>query len=359
MAALGVLKRMGARAEDLREIWVQAIAHGALRVRRCPHCHEMMGVAHVRTDGPGMPLDVCTKCQAVWFDASEIEALRREIPRAEPVSSTRQAVRKEVLRHEPPRAKPAPVGGPWSPPERWNWIVGILGLPVECDAPRAKQLPLATWLITAACAVVVLLTYGNLESVVNSWGFTPDLWSRHSGLTLLTSFFLHGGIWHLVSNMYFLLLFGDNVEDHLGRPKYLTLIALGHLAGMVMHAAIDPNGHIPSVGASAGISAVIAYYAVTFPHVRLGVFLTVLWVYIPAWGAMILYVIFQGIGAAAQAQGGATISYLAHLGGLGVGFAAGIGMLIARSHRMHRTLRSPEPDQDVDRDTGGYLKDPY
>ena len=64
----------------------------------------------------------------------------------------------------------------------------------------------------------------SLEAAIREWGFIPDLWYRHGGMTLLTSFLLHAGIWHAASNLYFFLTFADNVEDHLGAGKFLLLL---------------------------------------------------------------------------------------------------------------------------------------
>jgi len=143
---------------------------------------------------------------------------------------------------------------------------------------------------------------------------------------LLTSFLLHGGILHLVSNMYFLLVFGDNVEDALGKAGYLGLIVAAALVGDLLHVIFDPRPQIPVVGASGGISGVILYYALKFPRAALGILLRILfyfrWVSLPAYVYVGFWVLLQILGAFQQVAGVTNVSALAHLGGASVGAAA-------------------------------------
>jgi membrane associated rhomboid family serine protease len=164
------------------------------------------------------------------------------------------------------------------------------------------------------------------------WGFIPAQWARQGGLTLISSFFLHAGLFHLLLNMYFLIVFGDRVEDNLGRMRYALLLAGSHLAGLVLHGALDPRSGVPLVGASAGISGVLAYSAITFPNVRLGFLwrfdLRFRWIRIPAWRALILFVLLQLGIAWLQVKGFGSVSALGHLGGLAVGIAAAVAVYL-------------------------------
>jgi membrane associated rhomboid family serine protease len=162
-----------------------------------------------------------------------------------------------------------------APDESWKWLPAMFGMPVELDGPPIQHRPWLTWGIALACVLAtipVLLNPTPPWSVAGlptplwraagptlEWGFIPGQWTRHGGLTLITSFFLHGGVFHLLSNMYFLVVFGDHVEDNLGRKRYLLLLAGSHLAGMLLHGTMDPRSDVPLVGASAGISGVLAY----------------------------------------------------------------------------------------------------
>jgi len=167
-----------------------------------------------------------------------------------------------------------------------------------------------------------------LKNVVQNYGLIPDEAWRDGGLTFLTSFFLHGGIIHLVSNLYFLLIFGMHVENYLGRARWLVLVFLAAMFGDFLHILLDPRGEIPSIGASGGISGLIAFYAFKFPHARLGFLLRFgfviipKWIQFPAWCAFLFWLCLQFLGALEQISGFSSVSSLAHLGGT----AAGIGL---------------------------------
>ncbi|RME94682.1 MAG: rhomboid family intramembrane serine protease [Verrucomicrobia bacterium] len=208
----------------------------------------------------------------------------------------------------------------------WRILPGLLGLPVEADAPALSCVPWAT----AGLAVAIVLAFlaslhAGLQETIRNWGFVPDAMFRHLGATFVTSFFLHGGWFHLGSNLWFLLVFGDNTEDALGRWRYLAMIAAGHLAGTVAELLVPGSGAIPRVGASAGISAVVAFYALKFPHARLGMlfryFYSLRWVTFSARTGFFLWVALQVVGAVFEFQGLGGVAHLAHLGGAAAGLA--------------------------------------
>lgn len=169
--------------------------------------------------------------------------------------------------------------------------------------------------------------FTQLHQVVPRFGLIPAEATRLGGLTFLTSFFLHAGIIHLIGNIYFLFVFGDNVENFLRPFRYLLLIALAAFIGDLAHIAADPRSQIPCIGASGGIAAVITFYALNFPDVKLGFLLRYSWrwfrwIRLPAWSVFVLWILFQIIGAWEQVKGISSVSALAHLGGAATGFVA-------------------------------------
>jgi len=173
-------------------------------------------------------------------------------------------------------------------------------------------------------------------------GLIPADLFRLGGLTIFTSLFLHADIWHLLGNMYFLLVFGDNTEDALGRLPYLGLLLLGQVLGSVCHAAFFPSSKVPCVGASAAISAVLVFYAMSFPRTRIAFMfryylLIFKWIRFPVAVGLILWITWQLVLAAFQLQGLTNVSALGHLGG---DFA---GLAFWFVYRMSRTgdLASP------------------
>ncbi len=108
------------------------------------------------------------------------------------------------------------------PSEYWQFIPAMLGMPVEVNAPSLSRIPWLTYGLAAVLVGVFVLTVRNLPMTIAEYGFVPaEMW-RHGGATFITSFFLHGGAWHLIGNVYFLLIFGDNVEDDMRCWWYAT-----------------------------------------------------------------------------------------------------------------------------------------
>jgi len=296
--------------------------------------------------GHELSLDVCTLCRAIWFDSAELRSVPKAPPPPpveaplSPKAREQLAIMKITVDEETRREQEAALG--YAPPEWWHWIPGILGVPVEVDAPERKSRPYVTWGIAGLAAIVFLATVWNLKPAVEQWGFVPALAHRYGGLTLLTSFFLHAGIFHLVSNMYFFLIFGDNVEDHLGKFYFVLLLFGSHLAGTLLHAAYDPRADLPLIGASAGICGVLGYYAVMFPWARLGflfwIFIYIRWFQVPAFVLIGLYLVLQFLGALTQVSGFADVSYLGHLGGLAVGVGVAMVVRFVRARETARAL---------------------
>src|SRR5207244_6543906 len=131
--------------------------------------------------------------------------------------------------------------------EGWKQIAAFLGFPVEFGAPEETRKPWATWLLSTAIICISVLAFLHLRDVVQRFGLIPAQATRLDGLTFVTSFFLHAGIIHLLGNMYFLLLFGDNAQDFLRPLRYLTLIALPACIDDLANIAFDRQSHIPRI----------------------------------------------------------------------------------------------------------------
>jgi membrane associated rhomboid family serine protease len=143
----------------------------------------------------------------------------------------------------------------------------------------------------------------------------------------ITCMFLHGSWWHLIGNMWFLLIFGDNIEDRLGHGLFAVFYLLGGLAATAFHWAIDPASTMPIIGASGAIAAVLGGYAVTYPHARIRTLIIMIFVTVievPAYLFLIFWFgvqLFSGLGAmGGQMDGG--VAWWAHVGGFIAGAAA-------------------------------------
>ncbi|PYL06247.1 MAG: hypothetical protein DME34_09385 [Verrucomicrobia bacterium] len=312
--------------ECINPLWLHALRGEGTRGRPCPECRKPMLAVTLSTNAP-VDVDVCQHCHFVWFDAGEADALKpRPMPPAEP--ELPQKARELLAMEEIKRIADEARGSDFDsepPDEWWKYIAGFFGMPVEYDAPAQERQPWITWLLAAAMVAASLFGLPHLGEIVEQFSLIPAQETRLHGLTFATSFFLHAGLIHLIGYTYFLLVFGDNVEDFLGRFRYLGLIAVAAFVGDLAHIAADPQSQTPCVGASGGIAGVIVFYALEFPRVRLGFLMRwgliwLRWIRFPAWFALVLWILFQLIGAWEQKAGISSVSAFAHLGGAVVGF---------------------------------------
>lgn len=220
--------------------------------------------------------------------------------------------------------------------------------------------------LIAACGAAFLfqLTLGSdVEGLVRAYGFTPRefkaLLDGDEALTLealtplVTSLFLHGGWFHIIGNLLYLRVFGDNIEDRFGHVGYVLFYLAAGTTGAFAQLAIDPESTIPMIGASGAIAGVLGAYIVMFPRARIltlfpvFIFLTFLevpaFVFLGIWGAQQLLNGFLVISEAAQvSRGTGQIAWFAHLGGFAIGVLCG---LLGRTlHKKKRKRTEPTPD---------------
>lgn len=174
-----------------------------------------------------------------------------------------------------------------------------------------------------------------MEDMFMTYGSVPDRIFNDfpsSAPTLLTSMFMHGGIAHIIGNMIFLFVFGDNIEDKFGRIKYILIYIGWGVAAALAHSAYavsTGDGTVPAVGASGAISGVLGAYMIMYPRAKIFTVIMAFFlytvripvlIYIPFW--FVMQVIFALIGQLGPA-GGAGVAYLAHIGGFVAGVAVG------------------------------------
>jgi len=319
--------------DRVKALWSRAISAPGDTGKACPICSRAMTEVTLGVGGQALELDVCKRCEFVWFDATEYESIPPPPPKPKEPGEVDdkdlpQAAREAIALYKVQQiAEQARAEADEMPDEGWKTVPAIFGLPVEMESDPLARVPLATLLTALLIAAVSFWGFFNLENVVQNFGLIPDTAWRYGGLTFLTSFFLHGGVIHLVSNLYFLIILGEHVEDYLGRKRWLLLVFLAAFTGDLLHIMADPRGEIPCVGASGGIAGLIAFYALKFPHARLGILLRIgfifipKWVSFPAWCAFLLWLLLQFWGAYEQIAGFSNVSALAHLGGTAVGVA--------------------------------------
>ena len=197
------------------------------------------------------------------------------------------------------------------------------------DSVPSSTTPVVTYAIIAINVLVFIqqlaLSPEELHHFFAHYGVVP---ARLQLSDLFTSMFLHGGFLHLIGNMWFLWIYGDNVEDVLGRIKYLAFYLTGGVAGSLLQIAADPNTTIPNIGASGAIAAVMGAYLLKFPHARVLTLIPLFIVFftreLPAYIILIYWFIlqfFSGVGTLAESSTGASggIAFFAHVGGFLMG----------------------------------------
>jgi membrane associated rhomboid family serine protease len=217
------------------------------------------------------------------------------------------------------------------------------------DRNPTRRFPIVTVSLIAACFLVFLyelsITMGGggdaaLGSFFDTWGAVPskitasiDAGSYVSQATLgiVTSIFLHGGWLHILGNMLYLWIFGNNVEDRLGRIGFLLFYLVGGIVAAMTQVAIDPQSTQPLVGASGAIAAALGAYIVLFPGARilslvfLGFFYQLL--NVPALiilGFWFVLQLISGFGSLGGDTASGGVAFFAHIGGFAFGMVVGV-----------------------------------
>jgi membrane associated rhomboid family serine protease len=171
----------------------------------------------------------------------------------------------------------------------------------------------------------------------------PPTW-----FTALSSMFMHGGLLHIGGNMLFLWVFGNNIEDAMGRIKFVVFYVLGGIAAIALQTAVDLNATVPSIGASGAVAAVLGGYLLLYPraHVLTLIFLFVFFTFIqvPALFFLVIWfgqqVLFGYLDYADPTGGGGGVAYFAHIGGFLFGLLA-VKLFASRVQRDYDQPRFP------------------
>ncbi len=221
-------------------------------------------------------------------------------------------------------------------------------LPLKDTIP-SRSFPIVNWALLAANVVVFLLMVGDnrlTEAWIAALALVPARFLANPTdpaelITIFTSMFMHGGWFHLFSNMLALYIFGDNVEDRMGSQRYFLFYLLCGVAAALVHVMFNPTSPIPTVGASGALSGVLAAYLLFFPSARV---ITLIPIFFLPWLVEVPAVVYLGLWFLSQlanglfsiminvqAMGG--VAWWAHIGG----FVA--GLILAPFFRQRRYWR--------------------
>ncbi len=212
------------------------------------------------------------------------------------------------------------------------------------DTQRSRHFPLMNWMLVILNGLAFFyettLSEAELFRFIQTWGLvpataafsTPETW-----FNILTSMFLHGGWFHILSNLWILIIFGDNVEDKLGSAQYLIFYLLSGTAAAFLQIYFDPTSSTPIIGASGAIAGILGAYFILFPHSRIASFLPIFFIFtiveLPAGIFLGFWFIFQLFSGwlALQGADASGIAWWAHIGGFVFGMIA-IRLFIKRRY---------------------------
>jgi len=215
----------------------------------------------------------------------------------------------------------------------------IFAVPLYDDNPTRRD-PLINYLLIGLCIGAFLWQLGqNERTILYGYGMIPaelfGLWHPPRAYqvvpawtTLLTSMFLHGGWFHLIGNMLFLWIFGNNIEDVLGRGRYLLFYLGCGVVAALSQAFSSYGSHVPMVGASGAIAGVLGAYLLLYPNANVHVFVWIVIFFrivnVPAWILLGLWFALQLVSGLARGPGTPGVAFWAHVGG----FVSGVILIM-------------------------------
>jgi membrane associated rhomboid family serine protease len=203
------------------------------------------------------------------------------------------------------------------------------------DTLHSRRFPVVNWSLIGLNVLVFLyeLSLGPaaLESLTRTWGLVPTQLAAHPGsewITIFTAMFLHGGWFHILSNMWVLFIFGDNVEDRMGGVRYLVFYLLSGVAAALLESYLLIGSSVPMIGASGAIAGVLGAYLISFPRARVASLVPILFIFtiieIPATIFLLFWFVSQLFSGFLALEGstGSGIAWWAHVGGFVFGMLA-------------------------------------
>lgn len=218
-------------------------------------------------------------------------------------------------------------------------------IPLGDATRRPTQFPAVTAILIAINVVVFIVELSGGEAFIRRWAVVPaDIVAGRHWITILTAMFMHGSWLHIGGNMLFLWAFGPEVEDAMGRGRYLLFYLVGGVVATAAQIIVAPSSTVPNLGASGAIAAVLGAYFVLYPNSSILTLLLWFPVRIPAWlylGGWFLYQFFEGNSAlVAGKSGGSGVAFFAHVGGFVFG-ALVTGVLVSTGQ-----IRARRPQWD-------------
>jgi len=211
--------------------------------------------------------------------------------------------------------------------------------PIGDDDSARRTVPVVTYGLIVLNVLFFLVELNGGEAFIQQWSVVPRRLLANPASdfpTIFTSMFMHGGWLHLLGNMLYLWIFGDNVEDNFGHAKFLVFYLLCGVAATFAQVLVSSNSSVPNLGASGAIAGVLGAYIVMFPRGQVRVMMGRGIIPMPALVVIGFWIVLQfisGIGSISQTADTGGVAYLAHVGG----FIAGLVLtFLFRASRTNR-----------------------
>ena len=200
-------------------------------------------------------------------------------------------------------------------------------LPIGDDNSTRRIVPIVTYVLIVVNVLVFLLELSSGDAFILKWAFIPSEFLANPAAelpTIFTSMFMHGGWLHLLSNMLYLWIFGDNVEDRFGHVKFIIFYLACGVAAMFAQLAFSTTSSVPNLGASGAIAGVLGAYLVMFPRQRVSVMMgrgVIPMSALLVIGFWFVLQVISGVGSLGAASDTGGVAYMAHIGGFIAGLA--------------------------------------
>jgi membrane associated rhomboid family serine protease len=214
--------------------------------------------------------------------------------------------------------------------------------PIGDDNSSRRTAPLVTYGLIALNVLFFFFEMSQGEPFIRQWSVVPRELVANPTVelpTVFTSMFMHAGWMHLLGNMLYLWIFGDNVEDQMGHTKFLVFYLLCGVAATLAQVMVSSTSSIPNLGASGAIAGVLGSYIILFPQGRIRVLMRGGTMAVPALVVIGMWIVLQlisGVGTITQSSQAGGVAYMAHIGG----FVAGLALTFLFSGRGLRMAAS-------------------
>lgn len=290
--------------------------------RVCPKCGKKLEKFNYAYDS-NVFLDKCPSCEGLWADGGEVKEVARylkEDPRIKVIGEAfieRDRTLEDLAELSESLMKP--VSRLMYPFVLFMPFMPKIIIPFSDDNPR-QRIPTITISIIILCTLIFIgqaFFVRDPSTFYQRFGFIP---ARFLSIGLISSMFLHGGLLHLIGNMFFLWLFGDNVEDRFSRVGFLVFYICCGISASILHSILNWDLSIPAIGASGAISGIIGAYLIFYPTAKIKLFVICRILHTPAFLYLGTWFLFQLIyGFIFKSTGVSSIAWFAHIGGFAFG----------------------------------------